>query len=333
MTAGATSIVLITRNQAWNVDAAILAAVAELGRCGGGELIVVDSASSDGTLDFSAPHPVGLVELAGSQLLTPSLGRWLGTQLAGGDAVLFLDGDMRLAAGWLSEALCALEDATVGCVTGRLVWGDDLQQVDATESQARDVPWFQGAALIRRSVLEQAGTFNPVLRSEEESELSTRIRAAGYRIVCLDRAVATHPASTGNPIGDILARRRRGLYLGFGQVLKLHGAAPSRLEYLRRRAFWIPPALAVVGALLALAASLRSRSRTPLLAAGAVGSVLAAQLAHRKGGMLHATASLATRTAILEGTIRGIVLPAHPPPEFTPAFRVLREAPRINGHT
>ena len=326
----ATSIVLITRDQAWNVDAAIEVAIAELKTCDGGEVIVVDSASSDGTLERAARHPVGLVELGDDQVLTPALGRWLGGRLARGEAVLFLDGDMQLVPGWLGCARRVLNDADdVGCVSGAVLYGDEPHQPSQGEPAHRDIPWFGGAALIRRAALERAGTFNPVLRSEEESELSTRIRAAGYRIVLLDRPIAAHPASDRNPVREVLLRRRRGLYLGFGQVLKLHARASSRSEYLQGRAFWIPPALAVAGAALAVAAARRSRSALPLAGAGSLAALVGALQIKRKGGLAPAVFGLMSRVAILEGTVRGITLPATSPSAFAPSFRVHRHPPHI----
>ena len=293
-------------------------------------MIVVDAGSSDGTLERAGRHPVGLVELCGGQVLTPSLGRWLGGRLARGQAVLFLDGDMQLAAGWLGRAHRVLEDdADVGCVSGTIVWGDGAGESAPGDPEQRDVPWFRGAALIRRAALERAGRFNPALRSEEESELSTRIRAAGYRIVLLEQVIATHPASDGNPVRDVLARRRRGLYLGFGQVLKLHLRAPSRSEYLRQRAFWIPPALAVGGATVAVAAARRSRRAAPLLAVTSIGTLLGARLVRRKGGVSEAAAGVASRLAILEGTLRGLALPSKPAGRLRSRFPRL---PRATAH-
>jgi hypothetical protein len=326
----ATSIVLITRNQAWNVDAAITAAICELERAGGGEIIVVDSASSDGTLDRAGRYPVGLVELLDDQTLTPALGRWVGGGLARGEAVLFLDGDMRLTAGWLECARAVLEEADdVACVSGPLVYTDSMHAQPGCGLGEREAPWFNGAALIRRAALARSGSFNPVLRSEEESELSTRIRALGYRIVLLERPIATHPSSAVDSLRDVLARRRRGLYLGFGQVLKLHIMAPSRSEYLRERAFWLPPAAAVIGVGIAAASAYRRRSVLPVVGVCACAVLLGLSLVKRKGGIAPAVAGLTSRAAILEGTVRGLALRARPPAHLIPSVGVHREPPLI----
>jgi len=43
--------------------------------------------------------------------------------------------------------------------------------------------------MYRRAVLEEVGTFNPYLNSDEEPELGLRIRHAGYRILELDHPI------------------------------------------------------------------------------------------------------------------------------------------------
>jgi hypothetical protein len=325
------SVVIITQDQASNVDAILSGVLDDLKACGGGEIVVVDSASRDDTLARAARHPVGLVRLDADQLLTPALGRWLGTRLTRCGAVLFLDGDMQLSPGWLVQARRVLDaDAEVGCVSGVIVWGPPSRAGTDGEAASHDVPWFRGAALVRREVLEAVGSFNPVMRSEEESELSMRIRSAGYRIVHLERPIATHPVSDLDPVRAILARRRRGLYLGFGQALKLHLGSRSGLEYLRGRAFWAAP---LVGAMTVplVGFAFRRSGRRRLCLAGVLAAAAAAHALRRKGSIRDAAGGVVSRFAILEGALRGLALETTPGPGFAPRFDVVREAPLVQG--
>ena len=49
-----------------------------------------------------------------------------------------------------------------------------------------------GAAMYRRSTLEEVGPFNPWMHSDGEPELCVRIRHAGYRILKLGHPIAYH---------------------------------------------------------------------------------------------------------------------------------------------
>ena len=233
------SVVLITKNQAWNVDRLVGSVLRELEGGPSAEVLLVDSGSDDGTPERAARHPIGVLRLLPDQTLTAALGRYLGGRELSGELVLFLDGDMELCPGWLSRALRTMhEQPDVASVSGTVVdlpvdtpgatghWPDEVEAAWRTDPVSVEITNTGGAALHRRSVLDEVGSFQPFMRSEEEPELCLRIRAAGHRVLHLGAPIALHYSTPSRAISTLLARRRRRLYEGMGQAIRHHAGTP-----------------------------------------------------------------------------------------------------------
>ena len=170
------SVVIITKNQAWNISRLIESVLRETVSVSSSEIVLVDSASSDDTVQVAAQFPVSVLRLSPTQHLSPSAGRYIGYKNSSGKLILFLDGDMELVEGWLNRALVYLSDKPdVALVTGEVIdlpldarSPDKPKLDDNTKITTFEVSKSGGAALYRRSVLEEVGTFNPYLYSDEE---------------------------------------------------------------------------------------------------------------------------------------------------------------------
>lgn len=220
------SVVVVTRNEADRLERALDAVFRA---CEDGppfEVIVVDSASTDGTLDIATAYPATVYRLSEDAVLTPAAGRYVGTRAARGDRLLFVDGDMVLDPEWLRQALEAIAVPGVAGVDGHL-----NEVADGTE--ARDVDAVRGVALYEASVLEAVGGFDPFLRSVEDIDLGYRLRDAGYRLRRLGSVAATHPEST--TLLEPFRRWRNGYPLGPGQAIRRSLGRPTLLvQHLRR---------------------------------------------------------------------------------------------------
>ena len=222
------SVVVITHNEATRIGAcleSIFEACAPLDRF---EVVLVDSRSSDGTLDVAREFPITILQLPADAAITPSAGRYVGTAATSGDLVLFVDGDMVLESGWL-EAACrrVREDPRLAGVDGH------LGESNTTDDRATDV--LRGVALYDRTALESVGGFDPHLQSLEDIDLSYRLAAEGYRLVRLAAVVANHPVSDGN--GERWRRWRNGYYHGRGELFRKYVGRPrlfARLAYRTR---------------------------------------------------------------------------------------------------
>jgi glycosyltransferase involved in cell wall biosynthesis len=317
------SVVLIARNQERTIAPlieSVLRETAELESC---ELILVDSGSSDRTVEIARGYPVSVLGLPDKEWLSAAAGRSAGFARTAGANVLFLDGDMELCQGWLADALSALSLVpAAAAVAGRVIDSErgvdelpdhplGLREVGGQRAWA--LPHTGGAAVYRRAALEQVGQFNPYLRSDEEPELALRLRARGWEILALDRPSVIHRQPVSAGLSALLARRRRGLFLGSGQVVRARLGRPGFRLLLRERGYFLAP-LAVVsaGAGATLASLLTHRRRWIGAWAILVAGALAADVARRRSAKATALAAF-NRLLFIEGLVKGFAQGAGDP--------------------
>ncbi|MBP7693203.1 MAG: glycosyltransferase family 2 protein [Anaerolineales bacterium] len=192
------------------------------------EVIVVDSASSDGTPARVAAEFPAVRVIASAENLGYSRGNNLALRAAGGRYLLVLNPDTVVAGAALAQ-LTAYLDAhpDVGVVGPGLVYGDGTPQPtrrrfptlatlffestwlqgwaprglldryyarDLPAEQAVDVDWVVGAALlVRRAAYEQAGGFDEgFFMYSEELDWCRRLKQAGWRVVHFPPARIIH---------------------------------------------------------------------------------------------------------------------------------------------
>lgn len=331
---------IITKNQDWNIDRLIKSVLKETAYILEREITLVDSASSDRTVAIAAKYPIKVLRLRPDQRLTASAGRNVGYKHSSGDLVLFLDGDMELYPGWLAEALVVIRDrAEVAVVAGPWI---DLPKLDKRDDMAKfrqikreytdeEISYVGGAALYRRSVLEQVGPFNPWLYSDEEPELCMRIRHAGFRIVRLGHSIAYHYSDPPDYMSTLVARWRRGLYLGSGQVLRYHLGDKLFWTYLYERGFGVA---ALMVAIVGLAGLLASLVTGQILWFGlwlTLFVLFVVFSAVRKRSFRRTIVSLLHRALIVDGTIRGFRLKPLEPDSFMAKLDVIKVATPPSG--
>lgn len=319
----ALAVVAITRNQAFNVERLIDSVLAGA-RGFSTEIVVVDSASTDDTARIAASRPVTVLRIRGDEFLSPAAGRVVGLRHTTAEHVLFLDGDMVLVPGWLEQAIALLGGEPSIAVVGGEIVDVDRRGLDDLPAAApagwHDVRHTGGAALHRRAVLDAVGPFNPYLRSDEEPELCIRIRQAGHRVVVIECPAVLHLGDPPDAMGTILARRRRGLYLGAGQAIRHNLGTPVLARYLRERGFGIVPGLGLaMGALAAASRRTGVLALWSLVVAGTISGDLV-----RRGSPQATARSLLLRLCILEGTVRGVLAPVRDPRAYAPHCDVIR---------
>lgn len=336
------SVVLISKNQEWNIARLIKSVLKETNHLQTREIVLVDSASTDQTTEIAARYPISVLKLHPEQRLTAAAGRYVGYQWTTGDLVLFLDGDMEFCAGWLDKALAVMhskpEVAVVcGIVIDRPKEFESPNQeihtpdIDDPEPSDRDAAAMEvrhggGAAMYRRSVLEQVGTFNPYLYSDEEPELCLRIRHAGYQILRLRCPIAFHYSSPANAFYTLLDRRSRNLWLGFGQILRYNFGSPLFWPYLRERGWVLVPALELLfGILVILISSMTGQWKWLALWVACL-IMITLGIAYQKHSLKRAIFSLFQRLLILEGTIRGLTLRPYDPASYPGEYNLISKS-------
>jgi glycosyltransferase involved in cell wall biosynthesis len=337
------SVVLIAKDQAWNVDRLVCSVLREIADGPPAEVLFVDSASQDGTAQRAARHPIGVLRLRSDQPLTPALGRYVGARETSGELLLFLDGDMELCPGWLAAALQTMhERPEVAAVTGAVIdrprdtqpgdgtWSEQVRQPDDAE---RDVTQTGGAALHRRRVLEAVGSFHPYLHSEEEPELCLRIRHAGHRVVRIGRPIALHYTTPSRTVATVMARWRRDLFLGMGQSMRHHLGSDLLWPYIRERGWGLAPGMALLAGLGGLGAGIAAGRWRPLGLWTALTTSTIAVHAVRRRSVTDTAFSLVQRLCLVDGTVRGFLADPLPPEAHPARFEVVQPLPAATGGT
>lgn len=202
------SVGVVTRDRR-EVLAACLAALAAQ-RPTPSEVIVVDNASTDGTVAFlRAHHPavrvIGLDENAG-----PAASRNRVLAAARHDRVLLLDDDVLLEEGALAHMIEALDRARAAVVAPRIVLDDRPAEVQyagfdvhvlclgIARRTAPEGPYpvtavAGGAMLVRRDVALRVGGFDErFVFGREDGEFCARVTQAGFRCLQVPAATGRH---------------------------------------------------------------------------------------------------------------------------------------------
>jgi len=249
------SVVIIARNEESSMKRSLEALLRDL-KDRDGEIVLVDSNSSDRTVSIAESYPVRIIRLEQSRLLSPAAGRYIGTRMSKGEFVFFLDGDMILIPGWLAKGLEEMRNPRLAGVAGRLFHvnpGDEPSLDHPDTLPLGEVTTFGGAAIYRRSALDQCGSFNPYIKGEEEAELGHRLRSAGYTLKRIAHPMAYHMDKVkGVPQVDQKAK----YHTGTGQILRRYPGSSFAMGLLRSKALLLVQELVVLGTPMVILLSL-----------------------------------------------------------------------------
>ncbi|MFC1667400.1 glycosyltransferase [Candidatus Omnitrophota bacterium] len=188
------------------------------------EIILVDSFSSDKTIEITKDFPVNIIQLKSNWLHSPSAARYLGCLNVKGKYIFIIDADMELHTGFLEKAIDFMEKDNK--IAGLAGMGDEfykeggrLNDLYKRKNKLQEVDFLGGAALYRKTSLDKIGYFNPYLQGEEEFELAQRLKETGFKLFSLPYRMTTHYASRS--MEDFLTRAKNGLFFGIGQMLRL----------------------------------------------------------------------------------------------------------------
>lgn len=194
------SIVLRSCNEAWALGQTLPALRAQSHQ--NWELIVVDSGSTDGSVDLIRQfQPAHFIQIAAHQY-NPSRVINLGMRLATSDIALFLNADATpVDSNWLQPLATALLNPNVAAVYGKQIPRPDCKAVFAhdyercfgekRESQKWDHFFSMASSGIRKDIWLLRG-FNERLRYSEDDEYTRWCVAQGYEVVYVPESVAMH---------------------------------------------------------------------------------------------------------------------------------------------
>lgn len=215
------SVVIVTYEEADRIGACVESVLAACRDGPAFEVLLVDSNSTDGTVEVARKYPISVLQIPSDDLTTPAAGRFVGTEAVAGEYVLFVDGDVELTTtGWLHRALewlRAYDD----------VAGIDGHLDDSPAAAVQPASMLHGVALYDADALAAVGGFDPFLQSLEDVDLGVRLRDRGYRLLRFPDVVGHHPGSPG--VSEVLRRWHNGYYYGLGQVVRRSATTPSIL--------------------------------------------------------------------------------------------------------
>ncbi len=258
-------IVVIGRNEGKRLWACLRSV--ERVRC---PAIYVDSRSTDDSVAIAQAAGVEVVELGAQDELSAALARNVGARALVAahpdiDLVQFVDGDCEVSVGWMQAAMARMVAAPdLAAVCG---YRHELRPRRNLFHRAVEQEWrmgatgvvsdFAGDVLLRRSWFERVGGYDTRAVAGEDTELSSRLRAAGGRIERLDMVATVHEIDMGSA-RQWWKRARRGGY-GAAAVADLHRRTDRLFaDQVVRMVLW-----GLVVPLLALVAW--PRTRLPLL--------------------------------------------------------------------
>jgi glycosyltransferase involved in cell wall biosynthesis len=224
----------------------LIACLASVPR-GLGEIVYVDSGSTDGSTQTAQAAGAQVVTLDMTQHFTAARARNSGVAALreAHEYVQFIDGDCVLAKSWVPAAQSFLRShPEVAVVCGRrrerfpenspynrlcdFEWDTPVGQAEACG----------GDAMMRLDAFKAVGGFDASLIAGEEPELCVRLRAAGWQIWRLDAEMTLHDAAMMR-FGQFWKRAKRGGH-AFAEGAAMHGAPPERhwVGQTRRAVIW-----------------------------------------------------------------------------------------------
>lgn len=228
-------------------------------------VVYVDSASTDSSVAIAEACGVEVIELGNEKPHTAARARnagwrWLTDEHPEIEYVQFVDGDTIMSKGWLSIATRHLnlweETAAVcGVLREQSPQGSIYNRLCDIEWQGPqgEIEEFGGLFMTRLAVLQDVDGFSESVIAAEDTELSARLRKAGWRLERIDFDMATHDAN----MRRFTQWWRRAVRSGHAhaEMHHLHGGAPlwCRSRRVRTNWFWtvvLPLAIACSGAVV-----------------------------------------------------------------------------------
>jgi GT2 family glycosyltransferase len=212
--------------------------------------VYVDSGSTDGSVELARKEGVTVVELTAPPNFTAARARNAGLARLLADYpdleyVQMIDGDCELQPSWITAALTALiAEPALALVFGRRRERYPNRSIynalcdDEWNSPVGESWGCGGDALFRLSALQQVDFYNPAMIAGEDTELSTRLRKRGWRLLRIDAEMTLHDAAITR-FWQWWNRTRRSGH-AFGELAFLHPDArdPSWSNRVHNIIFW-----------------------------------------------------------------------------------------------
>jgi GT2 family glycosyltransferase len=191
------------------------------------ELIVVDNASGDGTVDMlRSEYPAVTLVETGANLGAPG---WnAGFKVARGEYVLILDDDAYLPPGALEQSVRAAREQGAGLVSFSVVSSYDESYRFNDEYQTGLLSYWGCAALVSRAALAELGGYDPnIFIWGNELEFTMRLLDRGFTHLHMPDVAAVHMKEPlVNPVREERGVRNNCRHWGYvaGKLMRPYDA-------------------------------------------------------------------------------------------------------------
>lgn len=214
------------------------------------QVVYVDSGSEDSSVHEAKSRGHTVHELDLSEPFTAARARNCGFATLLDikpdlDFVFFMDGDCKLAPGWIDKALKALEgDPALSIVCGRR---REISPSSSIYNALCDREWNSpvgpalacgGDSVMRVSSFQSVGGFNNTVIAGEEPELCYRIRQGNGKIARLDADMTYHDAAISRFAEWAKRSQRSGYAYALGALMHGLGSERFKVRETVRICFW-----------------------------------------------------------------------------------------------
>ena len=191
------SVIIITRNEEDVIGECIASVLSALefakkqNIISSYEVIMVDSASDDDTINIARKYPIKVIQLDPSWPLSAGAGMYTGVLHSNGIFLAKVDGDTIVCKDWFANALPCLQKNDIAAVTGIYIEEIDKSSMigsaylEASKHQPPGEVNVIATGIFKKSILLEAGSFNPFLKAAEDRDLSWKIYELGYKLIRL----------------------------------------------------------------------------------------------------------------------------------------------------
>ena len=312
------SIIVPCKNEEDNIVRCLKSVVRAIKNFDSVEIVVVDAASCDKTIEQTMEFPVNIIQLKSEWTCTSSAGRYLGVLNSSGKYIFVVDADMELAPGFLEKAISFMEkDINAAGVAGlgRELYIENNEQVGCCENaykrntkEIKEADYLGGAALFRRTAVERAGNFNPYLYSQEELDLCQRLRKIGSKLLSLPYPMIEHYTYPAKGMKLFRKQIRTNRFTGIGQLLRKSLFGEFFLSNTIRFKKFVVSFIVLIVAIIVLPLAIINKDMILLRIGVIIFLFSCLYLAVKKRSLLRAVLSLIKGVFILFSVVKGFLI-------------------------
>jgi glycosyltransferase involved in cell wall biosynthesis len=213
------SVIIPVFNSLQHIRASLDSVTAAIARYQNAELVVVDNGSTDGSYELLLRDYAQGAKIFQKKGVSIGALRNLGARAVSGDYLAFIDSDCVIDSDYFEKASSVLATLDAAATGSRYALPPQPNWIEVTwellHRRPNDsyVPYLNsGNFIIARELFEKVGGFSETLVTGEDSEICSRLTAAGYKIYDSRQIRAVH---LGNP-KTLRAFVRKQVWHGLG---------------------------------------------------------------------------------------------------------------------